>query len=351
MAKRNRNRETPGVGGQGSPEDRIDDAVPSAEQTLSDADHASSDRDQVTSDADQASSDTDQASSASDQRASDRDQAAADTARGGKPYPTVAEEAAYLVSREERDEVRHVRRLDREERGVTADHRDADARARDETASRRDETSRLRDALLSVPDSEAQGVLISEIDRLRSAAAAERERAAQDRAQAAVERARLEHELRTAHLDDLTGVLRREPGQLAIAQEIERARRSDGRFLVVFVDVDRLKEVNDRNGHPAGDRVLQTVARLLRTRLRPYDPIFRYGGDEFVCGLGGMDPDELLERFASISADIHAEAGVSISFGMAALADGDTPDALLARADDAMLRVKARHRSEEIPRP
>lgn len=179
----------------------------------------------------------------------------------------------------------------------------------------------------------------------RARAAADRERASMDRANAARERARLEAELRSAHLDELTGAYRREMGRLALSNEIDRARRSDGRFVLAFVDVDRLKLVNDNEGHAAGDRVLQTVVREIRARLRSFDPIIRYGGDEFVCGLGGTDLAEAERRFDSIGVAIDTDAKIGISVGLAALAADDTPDQLTERADAAMLEVKARHRS------
>jgi diguanylate cyclase (GGDEF)-like protein len=112
---------------------------------------------------------------------------------------------------------------------------------------------------------------------------------------------------------------------------------------VAYVDVDELKPVNDRDGHAAGDRVLQTVVRLIRARLRSFDPVIRYGGDEFVCVLGGTDVAEAERRFASISSAIEAEAGVSISVGFAVLGTADTPEQLTARADEAMLEVKRSH--------
>jgi diguanylate cyclase (GGDEF)-like protein len=130
---------------------------------------------------------------------------------------------------------------------------------------------------------------------------------------------------------------------MALNQEIDRARRADGRLVVAFVDVDGLKDLNDRAGHAAGDRALQTVVTAIRTRLRSFDPITRYGGDEFVCGLGGTDVAEAERRFASIGAAIEVEAGVGISVGLVALVDGDDADRLTERADIAMLRVKARH--------
>jgi diguanylate cyclase (GGDEF)-like protein len=143
----------------------------------------------------------------------------------------------------------------------------------------------------------------------------------------------------------LTGAYRREMGRLALTHEIDRARRSDGRFVLAFVDVDGLKDVNDRDGHAAGDRVLQVVVDAIRTRLRSFDPIVRYGGDEFVCGLSGTDIDQASRRFDAIGDAIRAEAGVGISVGFATLASADNADDLTERADVAMLEVKASHHS------
>jgi len=182
----------------------------------------------------------------------------------------------------------------------------------------------------------------------RARAAQDRERAAQERAEFAQERIRLEAELRSAHLDDLTGAYRREMGRMALSHEIDRARRSGGRFVLAFVDVDRLKEVNDLQGHAAGDHVLQVVVDTIRTRLRSFDPISRYGGDEFICGLGGTDVAEAKARFESIGSLIEAEAGVGISVGLAALAADDTVDSLTTRADAEMLQVKAIHHAQSV---
>jgi diguanylate cyclase (GGDEF)-like protein len=132
-------------------------------------------------------------------------------------------------------------------------------------------------------------------------------------------------------------------GWLALSNEIARARRADGRFVVAFVDVDRLKVVNDRDGHAAGDRVLQTVVREMRARLRSFDPIIRFGGDEFVVGIGGTDVEEAGRRFAAIGIAIEADARIGISVGLATLEADDTADVLTGRADAAMLRVKAAH--------
>jgi diguanylate cyclase (GGDEF)-like protein len=216
---------------------------------------------------------------------------------------------------------------------------------RDGNAETRDGIRWGRDALGDQfePTTEFEAVLIQRLKAVTAQAEADRARATGDRARAASEREELATELRSAHLDHLTGAYRREMGRLAISNEIERARRSDQGLVLAFVDVDRLKAINDNEGHAAGDRVLQTVVQAIRTNLRSFDPVSRYGGDEFVCGLAGVDLLEAKRRFSSINAAIKAEVHVEISVGLAELADGDTVDRLTERADMAMLRVKARH--------
>ena len=170
------------------------------------------------------------------------------------------------------------------ERRGTRERRAATARDRDDTAGARDVVADARDARGELPFevpldrsalAEHEALLIQQLEALaaeaeadRAHAAADRARAANDRANAARERARLQAELDRAHLDGLTGAFRRESGHQALSNEIGRARRSDGRFVLAFVDVDDLKLLNDRDGHAAGDRALQTVVRTIRSRLR-----------------------------------------------------------------------------------
>ena len=326
-----------------------------ADQTAADADQSAADADQTSSDADQTASGRDQISADRDQRASDDDQASADREQAAHPDLTPEEEGAYAASREERAKDKFKRLQDRLQRSEAAQDRDLTSDDRDRRSVARDAAGRRRDAGLTAAGhdtagSEAEAALLKQLEELeakaaadRARAAAERERAAQDRAEASRERARLEAELRSAHLDELTGAYRREMGRLALSHEIDRARRSDGRFVLAFIDVDRLKAVNDRDGHAAGDRVLQTVVREIRTRLRSFDPIVRYGGDEFVCGLGGTDIAEAKRRFEAIGRAIEEDVSVGISVGLAALAPDDTAERLTERADAAMLEIKARH--------
>lgn len=327
-----------------------------AEQTAADADQTSSDADQTSADTDQTASTADQVGADKDQEASNRDQATADRDHDTAP-PNAVDDRAYDTSREEREAVTVERQGNKLKRQSSARGRDETARDRDRVADERDEAARARDALTArlIRDGTDPGsLLLEQLERLsaeaaadRTRAAADRARAARDRLNAARERQRLEAELQAVHLDDLTGTYRRELGRLALTHEIDRARRSDGRFVLVFVDVDRLKAVNDRDGHSAGDRVLQTVAQALQTRLRSFDPVVRYGGDEFVCGLGGADLAEATRRFDSIAAAIEAEIGVHISVGMATLEADDTTETLIDRADAAMLQVRAGRRARE----
>ncbi len=328
-----------------------------ADQTSADAEQSAADADQTASDADQTASARDQTSAESDQDASDRDQATADRDHDADRHLTGGGQKAYESSRDEREKASFVRLGNRQDRASAAHDRDVTAADRDRTAESRDEASRARDARateLAPASSGPQALLEAQLEELRAQAGADRARAAADRARAAADRAnaarerdRLEAELRSAHLDELTGAYRRDMGRMALSHEIDRARRSDGRFVLAFVDVDRLKIVNDREGHAAGDRVLQTVVREIRSRLRSFDPIIRYGGDEFVCGLGGTDLEEAKRRFNLIGEAIEADARVGISVGLAALALGDTADQLTERADAAMLEIKATHHSTQ----
>ena len=142
-----------------------------------------------------------------------------------------------------------------------------------------------------------------------------------------------------AETDDLTGALRRGAGLAAIGREIARARRgTDARLCVAFVDVDGLKQVNDTQGHPAGDQLLRDVVTVLRERLRAYDLVIRYGGDEFVLALPGLDTPGAERLFVQVGIRLAARTqGRSISVGLAELGHSDDVASILARADAALV--------------
>jgi diguanylate cyclase (GGDEF)-like protein len=141
-----------------------------------------------------------------------------------------------------------------------------------------------------------------------------------------------------AAMDDLTGTLRRGSGITALQREIARAHRVGGDGIVVaFMDVDGLKYVNDTAGHAAGDQLLRDVAAAIRERVRSYDLVFRYGGDEFVCALVDVTLEQAKRTVVDILASVHARSGGhSVSVGFATVGVDDTAESVLERADAAL---------------
>jgi diguanylate cyclase (GGDEF)-like protein len=227
-------------------------------------------------------------------------------------------------------------------RDLAAGRRDLAARVRDETAEGRDRAAQLLDSETGdlTGSSKAARVRVwAAADRAR--AAKDREQAALDREQAALDREQNQADLETAQLDGLTGAYQRPLGEIALDNEIARARRSDGRLVLAFVDVDSLKERNDDQGHAAGDALLRSVVAAIRSKVRSYDPIVRFGGDEFVCGLSDTDLDGARRRFDEIRGALReVDVTASISVGLAALSPSDSLADLTARGDAALYTAK-----------
>ena len=313
-----------------------------AERTAADADQGTSDLDQTLSDEDRTASERDDTDATRDQLASDDDQTLADHQLPRDPdEPAIA---AYEASRLARELGTIHRLASHANRSMTSSLRDTTADARDASADDRDEVARRRDARAQAVEQAivaSDAPILEKFERLRARAAADRHRAAKDRAEAARERVRLEVELHSAHLDELTGAHRREMGTLALQHELERAQRAQERFVIAFIDVDGMKKVNDGQGHAAGDHVLQTLVWHMRSNLRSFDPVVRYGGDEFVAGLGGICLEDAARRFTSIDRSVRGELGVGISVGLAELEPDETLERLTARADAALLEAKS----------
>ncbi|MGQ0431051.1 MAG: putative bifunctional diguanylate cyclase/phosphodiesterase [Microthrixaceae bacterium] len=163
-------------------------------------------------------------------------------------------------------------------------------------------------------------------------------------------RALLEHR---AHHDELTGLANRTLFQDRAAVAIAHARRTNGHSAVLFLDLDRFKNVNDSLGHAVGNRLLQAVAKRLQGATRGEDTVARLGGDEFVVFLPQLDdPGEaaavaakILERFERPFTLGSHQLFASPSIGIALFpADGHDADALLENADIAMYRAKQQGR-------
>ncbi len=153
-----------------------------------------------------------------------------------------------------------------------------------------------------------------------------------------------------ATVDGLTGLYIRRYLEARLSEEFERAQRSGSPFCVVMLDVDNLKEVNDRFGHAAGDTLLRNVATALKESVRGMDVAARWGGDEFAALLPDMDLEAGLvvaRRVAQATRRRVFTVGTervtpSASIGVA-MCDGrspENPEELMAMADRALYRAK-----------
>jgi diguanylate cyclase (GGDEF)-like protein len=179
----------------------------------------------------------------------------------------------------------------------------------------------------------------------RRAGAIDRTQARLDRDTALADRVRSAREREYASIDGLTGVYLRGAGSVELEREIARARREEKPLVLAFVDVDRLKTINDSRGHAAGDRMLLEVADTLGAKLRSYDLIMRYGGDEFVCTLVGLNMADATKRLALVNAALaEAPEHGSVTVGLAELRPDDSPEDLVTRADAALYRQRQEQR-------
>lgn len=152
--------------------------------------------------------------------------------------------------------------------------------------------------------------------------------------------------------DPLTGLTNRTLLFERLQLELHRLARNDDLVLVAYLDVDELKVVNDAFGHAAGDDMLLTAASRLTAAVRDVDIVARIGGDEFVVVCAVDDAaaaDGLLQRLhAAASVPLRPGGVVGMSLGWAlAHSPEDEPGSLVAQADVAMYRAKARRRGEE----
>jgi len=154
--------------------------------------------------------------------------------------------------------------------------------------------------------------------------------------------------------DSLTGLANHSRLQQALETEVARAVRQKIPLALVMIDIDYFKQVNDRFGHPVGDRVLQGLARFLRQRLRQSDVVARYGGEEFAVVMSNTDGanalmvmERLRSHFATLvhESDKAESFSVTFSAGVAALTAQSTARALLLAADRNLYSAKERGRN------
>jgi diguanylate cyclase (GGDEF)-like protein len=154
-----------------------------------------------------------------------------------------------------------------------------------------------------------------------------------------------------ATIDSLTGLFNRQSFDADLRQEIERAKRSSGTLAVLMIDIDDFKSINDMNGHPAGDVVLQSASDVLRSVVRVFDSCARFGGDEFAIVMPNSDragataaAERIRERISTSHQRDPRLAGlaqVTVSIGVATLSEGETPEDAIRHADDSLYQAKA----------
>jgi len=177
-----------------------------------------------------------------------------------------------------------------------------------------------------------------------------------DRFAAAMAQLRLEShqlldELRDSlnHIDSLTGATSRSAMLSHLYEQHELVKRNATPSTIAMLDLDHFKRVNDRHGHQVGDQVLKRLARYILSNIRPYDRLFRYGGEEFLLSM----PQTPLDSAAALAERLREEIArqplveiddeaitVTVSFGVAELTAECEVETVIQRADQALYSAK-----------
>ena len=172
-------------------------------------------------------------------------------------------------------------------------------------------------------------------------------------AELAAARAKVKDLEATADIDAVTEIFNRRGFDRELKRSLAYVQRYWTRAALFYVDLDGFKPVNDRNGHAAGDAVLQAVAAKLRGNVRASDTVARLGGDEFGLILWNLSEADAASKAWALEAAVAEAAvvweggtlGVGASIGFAMLTPSDELGRALARADHAMYQRKAARKS------
>ena len=155
------------------------------------------------------------------------------------------------------------------------------------------------------------------------------------------------------NLDPLTGTPSRTSMLSTLREQLELVRRKHA-CAVMMVDLDKFKSINDKYGHLVGDNALIGIAHYLMAHLRPYDKVFRYGGDEFLVCLPDTDEkaaydiaSRLVEELASLSFEAEGKGKfhITVTFGLTTLALDVPVEQSIDRADKALYVAKEQGRN------
>lgn len=149
------------------------------------------------------------------------------------------------------------------------------------------------------------------------------------------------------HTDPLTGIANRRYLEKKLDEELSRMHRYKNSLTVVMTDIDNFKRINDRYGHPAGDLVIQTYARIIEEEIRSNDFVARVGGEEYLILLPNNDEagamaqaERIREALAQYKFEDFPRARVTASFGVICVDPNESASALLNRVDKALYEAK-----------
>ena len=153
---------------------------------------------------------------------------------------------------------------------------------------------------------------------------------------------------RQATTDGLTGLVNHKTFYDTLEKELWRSRRYGGQIILLMVDIDNLKKVNDQYGHRAGDKVIREIGRRIKECIRQIDTAARYGGDEFAVILinttlmgAKVVAQRMVEMVSSSMVTCQKEnIPLSISVGLAEYNGGSTPEDITSRSDQALYEAK-----------
>ncbi len=169
----------------------------------------------------------------------------------------------------------------------------------------------------------------------------------------------LQQQVRT---DALTGLFNKRHLQLTLETEMERSRRAQQPTSLILLDIDHFKCINDRFGHPAGDRVLQALAQILLNEVRRVDSVYRFGGEEFAVVLPNTSQATAAQVAERLRRAMEAhptqletgeQVGTTASFGVSCYQTSTEESWLqfLQRADKQLYQAKARGRNCVVVEP
>jgi diguanylate cyclase (GGDEF)-like protein/PAS domain S-box-containing protein len=159
---------------------------------------------------------------------------------------------------------------------------------------------------------------------------------------------------RLALLDALTGLPNRHHLLPELTSRFHEKSRFNLDFGLIFIDIDRFKEINDVYGHDVGDLMLKTAANTLKATVRPFDLVGRWGGDEFLCIVRNVDTlliETTAQRLLAVlnASTVHVNESciqIGASLGVTMARAGDTNETLIKRADALMYASKQKGRNQ-----